>query len=255
MKNNLKQFYKSIWPVSTGHELIRVGGINDGSYLLPDLLTGIELCLSPGTCGVIDFEIHLAQSYGIPSLLCDPSDDLFSLNLPEYLKFDKMFLSDSDSADSFQLSTWLSKYGYQDSSPLLLSMDIEGGEIPVLNSLSLSELSKFRMATIEFHYFHLFHSNTPEANQYFNQVNAIISKLKSLFDIVHIKPNNNCPFSIQVDDTPLTLYTCLEITFLNKLMRKHKPYSLPVNQLPHLLDYPNVLDKPEANYSAYSLFL
>ena len=53
---------KSLRPMDCGKKLIRIGGNEDGGYLVPDDLEGIEYCFSPGVSTTVDFETHLADS-------------------------------------------------------------------------------------------------------------------------------------------------------------------------------------------------
>jgi hypothetical protein len=244
----IRDLYRMIWPVYTGYPLIRIGGNCDGSYLVPDAISGIELCCSPGTSGFIEFELHLGEAYSIPILLCDPNEDS-PLNLPEYMKFDRASLAGSSGKLQFTFSDWLARHGFQKSGPLLLSMDIEGAEIEVISSISDAELAQIRIATIEFHYFHLFH--VKEGLSYFEAVYSVLHRLAKFFDVVHMKPNNNCPFCVKLDGISRNLYTCVELTFLNKIMRRSAPRHVSPCQLPHRLDQPNVLTKPEADYTLY----
>jgi hypothetical protein len=61
----------ALWPVDTGHKLIRVGGELDGGYLVPDDLDGIVACFSPGVGGSASFEADLRKRSNIPIHLCD----------------------------------------------------------------------------------------------------------------------------------------------------------------------------------------
>jgi len=245
----LNNFYPSLWPVDTGYELIRIGGNKDGSYLLPNALDGIQLCLSPGTAGMIDFEVNLADIYGIPSLLCDPVHGS-PINDHPLLQFDQIAIGSCDTDSTISIPTWMSRHGYQDASPLLLSMDIEGAEVNVINDMHIDLLGRVRIATIEFHYLHLLH-NEPNSEYSIKLVNAV-EKMKKYFDIVHFKPNNNCPFYVSSGEMAYSiLYTCIELTFLNKQLRRKHPKLLPIHSLPHSLDIPNVMNKPNADYSTY----
>ena len=47
--DSVRTLIKLINPVYTGYNLLRLGNEGDGGYLLPDCLSGIECCLSPGT--------------------------------------------------------------------------------------------------------------------------------------------------------------------------------------------------------------
>src|SRR5580658_8331283 len=70
----LEYFFSSVRPISTNHELIRIGGNADGGYLIPNDLAGINVCFSPGVSVVADFEADLA-SRGINCFLADYSVD------------------------------------------------------------------------------------------------------------------------------------------------------------------------------------
>ena len=50
--NELKELIKALRPVQTKIRLIRVGGANDGGYLIPDDLEGIAACFSPGVADI-----------------------------------------------------------------------------------------------------------------------------------------------------------------------------------------------------------
>jgi hypothetical protein len=245
----LEKLYHDIWPVDTGYDLIRIGGTKDGSYLLPNVLEGIQLCLSPGTAGMIDFELCLAESYGIPSLLCDPNETA-PLHLHPLMKFDQVSIAVRDTPNSISIQSWMDRHGFQDATPLLLSMDIEGAEVEIINNMGADILSRIRVATIEFHYLHILHVE-PSCHYAISLFDAI-KKLRTFFDIVHFKPNNNCPFLCRHHTASTeTFYTCFELTFLNKQLRRRKPIQLPTTALPHMLDTKNVSDKASADYSSY----
>ena len=59
-------------PVATEHPLIRAGSDGDGGYLIPDDLTGIAACFSPGVDNRATFESALIAR-GIPCFLADAS--------------------------------------------------------------------------------------------------------------------------------------------------------------------------------------
>ena len=248
------EIYQRFWPVYTGHRLIRIGGEEDGSYVLPNVLDGIQLCLSPGICGVIEFERHLGMTYGIPTIGCDPDLQVIA-DLPDFIRLDRLALAASTGPGKISFADWLSLHGYTDASPLLLSMDIEGGEYEVIPSLSSEDLARIRIATIEFHYLHLLHqAHSPEARLFADTVESCLSKILLTHDIVHMKPNNNCPFDVVIKNRRYTAYTCIEVTFLNKQLRYCAPQRLPLGRLPHMLDRPNVNSRLQADYSFYSTF-
>lgn len=243
-------FYKMLTPFFTGHQLIRLGGSFDGGYLFPNVLDGIQVCLSPGTSGNTSLENQLAAQYGIKCLLCDPDDDKNNIALDPRNEFDKMCLSSKPSASSLTINSWLAKYQLQDAKPLMLSMDIEGMEVEVINALSESDLNKFRIISLELHYLHLLH--TLESQDYVAALFTAVDKLDALFDCVHFKPNTTCPFTVKTaNGDAYTLYTCVEVTFLHKQLRMQKPVCTQFKHLPHDLDQPNSSDTIHADYRFY----
>lgn len=60
-KNEILALMKSLYPLKTEYPLIRLGPVRDGGYLVPDDLTGIEACYSPGVSAVSGFEKDCAK--------------------------------------------------------------------------------------------------------------------------------------------------------------------------------------------------
>ena len=248
--DQILDFYKKLVPFDTGHKLIRLGGSLDGGYLLPNVLDGIQVCLSPGTSGNTSFENQLSTQYGIKCLLCDPDDEKEDLDLDSRNEFDKMSLSYENTATSFTINGWLSKYQLDDLYPLMLCMDIEGMEVQVINHLTDNDLNKFRIITLELHYLHLLHSQ--EQPDYVFALLKAVDKLSKFFDCVHFKPNTTCPFGVTTSDgTVHTLYHCVEVTYLHKQLRNQNPVSSKFLDLPNDLDQPNSSDSNHADYSFY----
>ena len=55
-------------------DLVRIGPTDDGGYLLPDVLDGIEACFSPGVGTCSDFELACAER-GMQVFLADATVD------------------------------------------------------------------------------------------------------------------------------------------------------------------------------------
>ena len=72
---DLERFVEKFRPKSVGNKLIRIGGKGDGAYLLPDDLSGISACFSPGVDVSSTFEEELAEKYDIKSYMADFSVD------------------------------------------------------------------------------------------------------------------------------------------------------------------------------------
>lgn len=220
-------------PVGCGVELIRVGGSGDGAYLLPDLLEGIDACFSPGVSNQTSFETELAETFGIPSHLCDASVDPSQLQLMKELHtFQPLWLGAFTGGNTITLDSWVAASAHATASSLLLQMDIEGSEYNALLACSDSLLSRFRIAVIEFHMLEAL------ASSRFLQMKflPVLRKLLMHFDLVHAHANNCCGSEeLAGFDVPRVI----ELTFLRKAdnpepKRRHIPHPLDVVNVPSL---------------------
>ena len=231
MIDQLNALLKSLHPVKTKYPLIRVGGKNDGGYLLPDDLSGISKCFSPGVDVTASFEKDLVCR-GILSHLADASVD----GPPEdfrILSFEKKFLGSVNDGDYMTLEFWVRNRGGA-VGDLILQMDIEGAEYQTILATPIDILRRFRIIAVEIHDVH--HWFNPIA---WGCVQGFFAKLLADFHVVHNHPNNNCQF-IEVDG--ILLPTVFELTLLRKDRAAPEGF---VTEFPHPLDQPNVLDKPD----------
>jgi hypothetical protein len=177
------ELIRSLHPVDSGAELIRLGPQGDGGYLLPDDLDGIEFCFSPGVSTESGFEAALAQR-GLHVYLADFSVDEPAESHPNFT-FDKKFVGALSNQTFMTLDDWKDSKvpGYEDD--LILQMDIEGAEFETLLSASSRLLGQFRIMIIEFHNLQeLF--NKP----FFVLTSKVFQKLLQTHSVVHIHPNN-----------------------------------------------------------------
>ena len=225
------ELIRSLRPRSCGVSLIRIGGNGDGGYLVPDDLTGIEYCFSPGVYYTAEFEDELANR-NIRSFLADYSVERPPVMRPEFL-FDRKFIGANDNEMSMTLSAWKDKYlpGY--GGDMLLQMDIEGGEYEVLLSTPLELLGSFRIIVLELH--SLERLFDPFA---FGIMKACFEKLLSRFYVVHSHPNN-C--SGMIDQNGIEIPEVMEMTFYNRSRSAPGPYRV---DYPHVLDVDNCQGRP-----------
>jgi hypothetical protein len=231
MNREIQNLIDCLRPVQTKYDLIRVGGNNDGGYLIPNDLAGISACFSPGVDVTASFEKDLL-SRGIKSHLADgsvsgPPDGL------EVASFTKKYLGGFYTDGYMTLDSWLSE-NHAFMGDYILQMDIEGAEYQTILAADRNALNRFRIIAIEIH----------DVQAWFNPIawgviNVFFEKLLADFHVVHNHPNNNCPF-IEADG--ILLPTVFELT----LLRKDRSEALGfVDAFPHPLDQPNVLDKPD----------
>ena len=117
----------------------------------------------------------------------------------------------------------------------ILQMDIEGAEYETILAADRNALNRFRIIVMEVHHVEAWFNN-PIA---WNTMHTFFEKLLADFNVVHLHPNNNCPF-IEADG--ILLPTTFEMTLLRKDRAIPEGYC---DQFPHPLDQPNVLDKPD----------
>lgn len=233
-KSEILKFISALQPFETNHDLIRLGAQGDGGYLVPDDLTGIAACFSPGVGAFSTFEEACAQR-GMPVYMAD-----YSVMAPqiknENFHFIKKYIGPVSDDRFINLEEWISQSLDDQASDLLLQMDIEGHEYLTLLSIPEALMKRFRIIVVEFHYLGKLWNK-----EFYSTALASVNKLKQNHTCVHIHPNNYCGIeSIQGVEIPRTL----EFTFLrnDRIMDKS-----PQRSFPHKLDYDNI------NNSAISL--
>ena len=222
-------------PVTTNHPLIRIGSRHDGGYLVPDDLTGIAACFSPGVSTNVAFELDLAGR-GIQSYMVDASIDALPAHNDAFT-FDSLWLGATDDAGSKRISldSWVSKYAPDPAAgDLLLQMDIEDAEWVTLAAVSRDTLARFRIIVLELH--DLTSLASRKGNLY---IKSIFKKLREDFDVVHAHPNNYfAPERVK----GVSIHPILEITLLR---RDRINSSRPTEEFPHPLDSRNLVRRPD----------
>lgn len=225
-------------PKNAGVELIRIGPENDGGYLLPDDLEGIEACFSPGVHTQISFDDDVA-SRGIRVHLADASVEA-PAGMRENMTFLPKFIGSTNNKQTITMQDWIIQSGEEGDHDLMLQMDIEGSEYEVLASLTPDQLRRFRVLAIEFHML----------DQLWNPgflflVSPLFKKLLESHVCVHLHPNNWCGVFSRAG---VTVPRVMEFSFLRR--DRIRGYLKPVAALPHPLDMDNKA-KPSINLPEY----
>jgi len=234
-REQLVGLIQRVSPDSSPYPLVRIGGSSDGGYLLPDDLDEISACFSPGVALSATFEIGMAER-SIPSFMVD-----FSVDGPpvanRMFHFEKLFLAaHTDGIKFIRLEDWVTANA-SDAGDLILQMDIEGSEWPVLLDTPDQILKQFRIMVIEFH-------NLEQMMTSFlgmEMFSTVLDKLARNFKIVHLHANNAGGVHRYKGQT---IPRVLELTFL-----RSDRFSLSAERftalLPHPLDQPNMPNKKE----------
>ncbi|QLL22941.1 hypothetical protein DLE03_00810 [Actinobacteria bacterium IMCC25003] len=228
-KSEVLNLLGRIRPQDNGHRLIRVGGPGDGGYLIPDDLTGISECFSPGSNKLSNFESEIAQNWQIKSFICDSVDEKPS-DLTALQDFTEAWVGPAtDGKKYISLEDWVEEKS-QSQGDLMLQIDIEGAEFLTLLAASTHLLNRFRIVVIELHFLEALKNKWAFDQIYF----PFFDKILSEFDVVHLHPNNCCGTWTYGD---FEFPRIIELT----LHRKNRSmYSRPVSSSRNELDHPNV---------------
>lgn len=227
----LRTLLEKLHPVAGGHPMIRLGDAGDGGYVLPDDLAGIVACFSPGVDDRASFESDLAAR-GIRCFLADASVEKAPVE-HELFEFLGKYLGVVDDETTIKLDTWVNDRcpGVAD---LLLQMDIEGAEWPVLLNVSEEVLRRFRIIVIELH-----NLDRLLDREGLTIIAATFARLLEHFAVVHNHPNNYGGIVTRGD---IAIPRALEMTLLR---RDRIADWTPVRAFPHPLDVDNAGDLPK----------
>ncbi len=218
-------------PLITEYPLIRLGSRGDGGYLIPDDLEGIVACFSPGVDDRATFETHLIER-GIPCFLADAAIDGAPIK-GNMVHFTKKFLGVINNAKTTTLDDWINANA-PGNDDLILQMDIEGAEWPVLLNVSRNTLRRFRIVVVELHDLERLMDKHA-----FVIIRSTFERLLEDFYIVHNHPNN---YGSSVRRRSLVIPRVLEMT----LIRKDRVTSVEfARKFPHHLDVKNDVNRPD----------
>lgn len=231
--DHVKALIERLWPHDVGIEMIRLGTENDGGYLVPDDLEGIDACFSPGVDKTTVFENDCSKR-GMKLFMADLSIEKPNLNLnPEKYAFLKKNIGVTNSDDFITMDEWFNVSQLDPGVDLLLQMDIEGCEYLSLIATSEELLKRFRIIVVEIHDLHNLWEKT-----FFNQAEAVFDKLLQHHTCVHLHPNNyGKVLSLQGVEIP----NLIEFTFIRNDRIKGKTFK---TRFPHKLDSDNTSKKP-----------
>lgn len=213
-----------------GAEKIRLGGREDGSYVLINNLRPSQKVLSFGIGWTVDFEQDLAERGHFVHLF-DPTIDKLPGQHSNF-SFYKEGIAGSEQWDQacFTLATHLRKLEIADQD-LLLKMDVEGAEWDAIDASPVATLAKFEQLALEIHGLHRL-----AENPFREKFCRCLRKINSLFALCHVHANNYAPITI-IEGFPVC--GVLELTYVRKSL---------FGTAPSLTIFPTALD--EANNKA-----
>jgi len=164
--------------------LIRLGPAVDGGYVVPDDIDGVSACISPGVSTECGFDLALAER-GIDIYMADASVDGPPLAHPRF-HFAKKFLGPLTRGSDVNIAEFCNEIpNFAGGGDLILQMDIEGAEYPVLLGMSQQLLARFRIIILELHGLEMVGDMSGHAI-----LQALTDKLLAQHTVVHVHPNN-----------------------------------------------------------------
>lgn len=202
-------------PKPNPFRLIRVGGKKDGGYLIPDDLSGVGRCFSPGAENRKEFEDELLDGWGIASHIADASSNegSFATPLSQRQTFEKKWIASADGSESLTLSNWVLNHEEdglaEPGADLILQMDIEGSEYGVLAATQMDIIERFRVLVIEFHYL----EKLADLEWFESTLRPALEILWKSHTVVHLHPNNCCR-PVHLKQLGISVPPVLEVTLL-----------------------------------------
>lgn len=228
----IRRLLKSLAPVAIEQPLLRIGGQDDGGYLLPDDLAEMKAAVSPGVSTEISFDLAMADR-GIEVLMADASVDGPPVENARF-HFQQKFVDVFEDDMNVRLDTLCGTQAVDKDGDRILQMDIEGAEYRVLLDLSDETLKSFRIMVIEFHHLDRMFAKFP-----LRIIQATFMKLLRHHHVVHIHPNNVAGPTTRGN---IVIPPVMEFTFY----RKDRATVLSDQKMdfPHELDRDNLANRP-----------
>ena len=223
---------------AVGKRKIRLGRPNDGGYVMLDDFAGIAAAISAGIGDDASWDLDIAE-IGIPTYQLDHCIASSPAKHPNLI-FMRHRLVSHEAEGGETLAALIDRYGHGGEAELLLKMDIEGDEWPILDQTDADRLRQFAQIICEFHYF-------SRANQrdWYNRAKRVMEKLSGIFQVVHVH-GNNCEAIISIGNVPFP--QVLEVTFAN---RARYQFTDSAVLFPTPLDQPNCPGKADLFLGAF----
>jgi len=230
---------KNLLKVYQFNKKIRFGIQQDGGYVIADLDNTIYDCyISAGVSNEESFSRDFINHYKTKkenNYAFDGTIQDYPYQYTQEINFIKKNIDPNNSETTSNLKDLFQRYHQT-----FLKMDIEGAEIPWLQSLTTEELNKCKQIVIEFH------GITDDGwGSSLEKKLQCFEKLNNTHYIVHAHGNN---YGKIVDKLPYVI----ELTYVNKnYFTNTPPFHSINNPLPQaMLDYPNNPARPDIDLSA-----
>jgi hypothetical protein len=211
-----------------GFDLIRVGGISDGGYVMVDNFNLIEGVLSLGVGPDVSWDLALSKNVPLIHFYDHTVESLPAI-VPNSKWFKEKIVAHSNTS-GITLEQAINRL--PNSNQLILKCDIEDDEWEILAEFSSEILEKFDQIVIEFHWI-----INKIFNHKFELMISVLEKLANSHSVVNIHANNSSELVI-VANCPVP--EVLEVTYV-----RTKSYNFQPAESHNKLNAPNDLRRPE----------
>lgn len=216
----------------------RFGRLSDGGYVMLDHVGAGDVAISVGIGWDVSWDLAVADR-GVSVLQFDPTVDGPPAKHPNF-NFRPLRLAAAAGEGAVSLADALQWARDAGNGQVILKIDIEGDEWPVLDDVEPAVLEGFAQIVIEFHGFD--HVGNPD---WYARTLRVARKLANAFEVVHVHGNNFMPAS---DWNGFAMPYVLEVTYARKGMFSFAPSR---ELFPGTLDFPNNYGKPELSLGRF----
>lgn len=216
----------------------RFGRLSDGGYVMLDHIGTDDIAISVGIGWDVSWDLAVADR-GVRVLQFDPTVAEPPAKHPNF-DFKPLRLAAAAGEGALSLADALQRARNAGKGQVILKIDIEGDEWPVLDEVAPAVLEGFAQIVIEFHGFD--HVGNPDWRA---RTLRVARKLASAFEVVHVHGNNFMPVS---DWNGFAMPYVLEVTYARKGLFAFAPSR---ELFPGNLDFPNHYGKPELSLGRF----
>lgn len=202
----------------------RLGKEYDGGYVIaeiPDVTYSI--LLSGGIARDISFEEDFVKKFNIKCIAFDGT-----INVLPKMNNDIEFIKKNIGSENTDSVTNLHDIIAQNNN-IFVKMDIEGGEIPWLNSLTDNQMNKFNQIVMEFH------------SPFTSKEHDAFIKINNNHNLIHFHANNCCGTR---NHKGVIVPNVFECTYIHKKFFKSSR-ELNKDKIPSIIDMKNILKHDE----------
>ena len=224
-----------------GMRKLRIGGMNDGGYVMYDRFDHIGAAYSLGVGGDVSWDLEMAHR-GIPVHQYDHTVSGPPSQHPLF-SFNKKGIAPVDGGEFLSIPTILRQNGHAGRRDLILKIDIECAEWDAFDAASREDLSSFEQIVIELHGFLRFAE--PEWRA---KTQRVLGKLFSTHIPYHVHANNWADFQI-MEGVPVP--DVLEVSYLR---RDEHVFTPSTATFPTAFDIPCHPDRPDIMLGNFRFF-